>query len=167
MNIDFSTILDLKVNKENVKMIENEIEKINDGMLGISFEDQANGHTGGSKELYGPSLYVKTWYSGEINGNIGISMKFGFSYPRSEKKKKENIENILIYVNSLSGKNEKNKLEASVKPSFYSLEEKYFTLIKKCLIMHDFIGVNPHEIKEFVKHLNEIEESERTVTYKE
>lgn len=166
MNIEFSTILDLKVSKENVKMIKNEIEKINDNMLEINFEDKANGCAISNEEIYGPSLHIETWYAGEINGDIGIRLEFRFYYSKDEIRKKENIENILVYINSLSRENGKNDLKALVKPGFYNLEEKYFTIIKKCLITHDFVGVNSYEIKEFVKHLNEIEESEKTVIYK-
>ncbi|MEJ4051247.1 hypothetical protein VSK94_19035, partial [Clostridioides difficile] len=78
----------------------------------------------------------------------------------------ENIENILIYVNSLCSKNVESDLIANVRPKFYKLEEKYSTRIEKCEIRHEFIGINKQEIKEFLEYLTEIEKSERTVIYK-
>lgn len=167
MNITFSTILNLKVNKENVEMIENEVEKINDSMLDISFKDSANGHIGLRKETSGPSLYFDMWSSvGEHTSSIGVTLKFVFQYTRDDLEKKENIKNILIYVNSFSKENEENEIEALIRPSFYRLEEKYSTLIKQCQVRHAFEGVNSKEIKEFLEHIEHIEESERTVIYK-
>lgn len=172
MDIKFSTILDLKVNKKNVEMIENEVEKINDGMLGISFADHANGYAVLHKEIIGSSLYFDIWSStcNGITSNIEVILKFVLDYPMDNKRKKENIENIkniLIYINSLSGKNETNDLSAYIRPFLYKLIEKYSTHIEKCLITHEFVGVNQNEIKEFLKHIIKIEESSRYLIYEE
>ncbi|HBF5866218.1 hypothetical protein KGF43_15675 [Clostridioides sp. ZZV14-6044] len=172
MDIKFSTILDLKVNKKNVEMIENEVEKINDGMLGISFADHANGYAVLHKEIVGSSLYFDIWSStcNGITSNIEVTLKFVLDYTMDNKRKKENIENIkniLIYINSLSGKNETNDLSAYIRPFLYKLIEKYSTHIEKCLITHEFVGVNQNEIKEFLKHIIKIEESSRYLIYEE
>ena len=166
MNIDFSTILDLKVNKENVEMIEKEINKINNDIFDISLKDCANSHTGSVKETIGKSLNIETWGHGEINSKIGIRLRFNFYYSKSDKVDIENIENILIYVNSLCSKKAESDLIASVRPGFYKLEEKYSTRIEKCEIRHEFVGINKQEIKEFLEYLAKIEKSERTVIYK-
>ncbi|HBG4932973.1 TPA: hypothetical protein KQF29_002205 [Clostridioides difficile] len=166
MNIDFSTILDLKVNKENVKMIEKEINKINNDIFDISLKDCANGHVGCVKEISGKSLKIETWSHGEISSRIGIRLKFEFYYSKGDKVDIENIENILIYVNSLCSKNIESDLIANIRPRFYKLEEEYSTRIEKCEIRHEFIGINKQEIKEFLEYLTKIEKSERTVVYK-
>lgn len=101
MNIDFSTILDLKVNKENVKMIEKEINKINNDIFDISLKDCANCHVGCVKETAGKSLKIETWGHGEINSKIGIRLRFNFYYSKSDKVDIENIENCTIKVNDL------------------------------------------------------------------
>lgn len=166
MNIEFSTILDLKVNKENVEMIEKEINKINNDIFDISLEDSANGHTGCVKETIGKSLKIETWGHGEINSNIGIRLRFEFYYSKGDKVDIENTENILIYVNSLCSKNVESDLIANIRPGLYKLEEKYSTRIEKCEIRHEFTGINKQEIKEFLEYLTKIEKSERTVIYK-
>ncbi|MDC9421672.1 hypothetical protein PSL90_18165, partial [Clostridioides difficile] len=61
MNIDFSTILNLKVDKENVEMIEKEINKINNDIFDISIKDCANSNVGIVKETVGKSLNIETW----------------------------------------------------------------------------------------------------------
>ncbi|MFL8710805.1 hypothetical protein Q3304_08565 [Clostridioides sp. GD02377] len=166
MNITFSTILDLKVNKENVEMIENKVEEINKGMLDISFKDSANGHFGLRKETSGPSLYFDMWGSTDgYTSDIGVTLEFCFQYTSDDLEKKENIKNILIFVNSFSKENHNNNIEALVNPNYYRLEEKYFTLIKKCLVKHEFTGVNPNEIEKFLHYIEEIEKSKRTVIY--
>ncbi|MFJ1488467.1 hypothetical protein ACIJV6_14140 [Clostridioides difficile] len=172
MDIKFSTILDLKVDKKNVEMIENEVEKINNGILGISFADYANGYAVLHKEIIGSSLYFdicnSTWNG--ITSNMEVTLKFVLDYTMDNKRKKENIENIeniLIYINSLSVKNETNNISACIRPFLYKLVEKYSTHIEKCLIKHEFVGVNQNEIKEFLKHIVKIEESSRYLIYEE
>lgn len=160
MEIRYWSALNIKFNENNIENLKNKIEELNNSIFKIEFTNVKHIYDYEKEDAYTNmtiSLHQKVepffeYESKEIDIDLFCSIS---KYDENKVEMFDKLNEILIYINSLSLDNSMNSFNAKIDAS-NKINDRFSTSITEYFVAHLIKGVNKNEINEVLEYCIEL-----------